>query len=59
MIIGLAFVYLGVASISLPYYAGSWNVWGGIVALIGGLLYIVATIRESGKTALVAAHGQA
>jgi F0F1-type ATP synthase membrane subunit c/vacuolar-type H+-ATPase subunit K len=44
IIIGLAFVYLGVASISLPYYAGSWNVWGGVLATIGGCAFIGATI---------------
>jgi len=32
IIVGLAFVYLGVASISRPYYAGSWNLWGGALA---------------------------
>lgn len=42
-IVGLAFVYLGAASISLPYYAGSWNVWGGALATIGGWAFIGAT----------------
>jgi hypothetical protein len=44
IIVGLAFVYLGVASISLPYYAGSWNVWGGALATVGGLAFIGATV---------------
>jgi hypothetical protein len=44
IIIGLAFVYLGVASISLPYYAGSWNLWGGALATVGGGAFIGATV---------------
>ena len=47
---GIVFIYLGIAALTLPDHAGSWGVLGGIVALIGGLLYIVATIRESRKT---------
>jgi hypothetical protein len=48
---GAVFIYLGVAALALPNYAGSWGVTGGITALIGGPLYIVATIREARKTA--------
>jgi hypothetical protein len=55
---GLVFLYLGVAALALPNHAGSWGVTGGILALIGGLLYIVATIREASKPALVSAPGQ-
>jgi hypothetical protein len=55
---GLVFLYLGVAALALPNHAGSWGVTGGILALIGGLLYIVVTIREAGKPALVPAPGQ-
>ena len=44
IIVGLAFLYLGVASISLPYYAGSWNVWGGALATVGGWAFIGATV---------------
>jgi hypothetical protein len=44
---GLVFLYLGVAALALPTHAGSWGVAGGIVSLLGGLLYIAATIREA------------
>ena len=44
IIVGLAFVYLGVASISLPYYAGSWNLWGGALATIEGWAFIGSTV---------------
>jgi len=47
---GMTLSYLGLAALALPNYAGSWGVMGGIAALLGGLLYIVATIRESRKT---------
>jgi hypothetical protein len=55
---GVVFLYLGVAALALPNHAGSWGVTGGILALIGGLLYIVATIREAGKPAPVSVHGE-
>jgi len=55
---GVVFLYLGVAALALPSHAGSWGVTGGILALTGGLLYIVITIRESGKTALVSAQAE-
>ena len=55
---GVVLLYLGVAALALPNHAGSWGVIGGIVALISGLLYIVVTIREAGKPALVPARGQ-
>jgi hypothetical protein len=47
---GVVFIYLGIAALALPNHAGSWGVTGGITALIGGLLYIVVTIREARKT---------
>ena len=50
VIVGLALVYLGVASISLPYYAGSWNLWGGALATVGGWGFIGATLWEARHT---------
>jgi hypothetical protein len=46
---GIVFLYLGVAALALPNQAGSWGVIGGIASLIGGALYIIATIREVRK----------
>ena len=54
LIVGLAFVYLGVASISLPYYAGTWGSLGGALATIGGwacIGTIVWAIRKSSHAA--------
>jgi len=52
IIVGLAFVYLGVASIALPYYAGSWNLWGGALATVGGWAFIGTTLWEARQTAV-------
>jgi hypothetical protein len=47
LLTGVVFIYLGIAALALPTQAGSWGLMGGIAALIGGLLYIIITIRES------------
>lgn len=47
---GVVFLYLGVAALTLPGYAGSWGITSGILALIGGSSYLIATIREARKT---------
>lgn len=59
MLIGVVYLYLGVAALVLPNHAGSWGVTGGILALIGGLLYIIATIREKRKMPQVSAASDA
>jgi hypothetical protein len=46
----VVFLYLGVAALALPGYAGSWGITGGILALIGGLLYLIVTMREARRT---------
>jgi hypothetical protein len=54
LLVGIAFVYLGAASISLPYYAGTWGILGGALATIGGWAFIgtsVWAIRRSSQTA--------
>jgi hypothetical protein len=47
---GLVFLYLGVAALALPGYAGSWGITGGILALVGGLLYLIVIMSEARKT---------
>jgi hypothetical protein len=46
---GLAFVYLGLAAIAVPNYAGSWGTTGGILATLGGWGFIGATVWEARK----------
>ena len=43
-------LYLGLAALALPNHAGSWGTIGGTAALIGGLLYLIATLSEIRKT---------
>jgi hypothetical protein len=50
LLTSVVLLYLGVAALALPNYAGSWGTLGGIAALIGGLLYLMATIKEARKT---------
>ena len=53
---GVVFLYLGVAALALPGYAGSWGITGGILSLVGGSFYLIATIREARKTMRVPAE---
>ncbi len=57
-ITGVAYLYLGVVALLLPDYAGSWGTIGGVLGLLAGLGYIVATLfemRRIGKRAPVTA----
>ena len=45
-----AFVYLGLAAIAVPNYAGSWGTTGGILATLGGWGFIGATVWEARKS---------
>jgi hypothetical protein len=47
---GVVLLYLGVAALALPGYPGSWGITGGILALIGGMLYLIVTMSEARKT---------
>lgn len=47
MITGIAFLYLGMAAISLPFHPGSWGTIGGVLALLAGIAYIGITIFEA------------
>ena len=53
---GVVFIYLGIAALTLPGYAGSWGITGGLMALIGGSLYLIITNREARKTMQVASE---
>src|SRR6266545_5297621 len=52
IITGLALLYLGVASIALPYHDGSWGMTCGVVSAIGGLAFLAATAWEMRPSAL-------
>jgi hypothetical protein len=47
VVTGLAFIYLGLAALATPNYAGSWGASGGIVATLGGWAFIGAMLWET------------
>jgi MFS family permease len=46
-IVGIAFVYLGLAALTLPNQDGSWGVTGGILALLIGTAYLGTALWQS------------
>ncbi|MCO5177375.1 MAG: hypothetical protein M9890_10450 [Thermomicrobiales bacterium] len=46
VIVGLIYLYVGVAAISIPDQAGSWGYVGGAVSLAFGVIWLVAVWRE-------------
>jgi MFS family permease len=52
IITGAAFVYLGLAALTLPNQDGTWGVTGGALALLGGAAYIGATLLEASRSRL-------
>ena len=50
VIIGLAYLYLGAAALSIPHHDGSWGLLGGLLALAGGVAYLAATAIEARRT---------
>ena len=50
LITGVAYLYLGGMAQLLPDYAGSWGVIGGMLGLLGGVAYIIATLVEARKS---------
>ncbi|MBS4196339.1 hypothetical protein [Lederbergia citri] len=52
-LIGLAYLYLGAAAITVPDQEGSWGIYGGILSILGGIGYIgIATnkFERKGRT---------
>ncbi len=50
MLVGLALIYLGVASISAPHLDGSWGTLGGALATLAGWGFVGATFWEARRT---------
>jgi MFS family permease len=50
IIIGAAFVYLGLAALTLPNQDGAWGMTGGVLALLGGAAYIGMTLLEEHRS---------
>ncbi len=50
VIVGLAFVHLGLGALTLPQYDGSWGITGGVLSTLGGLLFVAVTRWEARRT---------
>ena len=46
IILGIAFLYLGAAALSVPTQTGSWGTIGGVLSILGGLGYITIAVYE-------------
>lgn len=55
VIVGINFVFLGVISMIVPDYAGSWAQWCGLLSIFGGLLYFLMLSVEIERDKLRAA----
>ena len=40
ILIGIAYLYLGIAAFTVPNLPGSWGILGGILSTIGGIAYL-------------------
>ena len=47
ILVGITYLYLGAAALTVPDQPGSWGVVGGILALLGGASYIAAALGEA------------
>lgn len=48
-LLGVTFLYLGAAAITVPSQPGSWGVLGGVLALAAGAGYLAVVLREGRK----------
>ena len=48
---GIAFIYLGIAALTVPAHPGSWGILGGVLALLSGTGYIALTLLEARRAA--------
>lgn len=47
VLLSLAYMFLGAASITLPHYPGSWGIGGGTASILYGLLYMGVALRSN------------
>ena len=53
-IVGLTYLYLGVAAITVPDHDGSWGTAGGLLALLAGAGFIAGTLVEGRRASRAA-----
>lgn len=46
IIVGLDFLYLGAAALTIPDQAGSWGIVGGVISILFGVVWLAAIWRE-------------
>jgi VanZ family protein len=47
VITGIAFLYAGAAAVTVPFHPGSWGTIGGVISILGGINFLVATFYEA------------
>ncbi len=50
IIIGIAYIYLGAAALTVPDQPGSWGITGGLVSLVGGFAYLACAFHKKKQT---------
>jgi hypothetical protein len=51
VIVGLDFLYIGAAALTIPDHDGSWGTFGGVLSIVFAVLWFVALLRERRNTA--------
>lgn len=46
VLLSLAYIFLGAASITIPNHPGSWGLWGGAASIVYGLIYMGLALRS-------------
>lgn len=46
ILIGIAYLYLGIAAFTVPDLPGSWGIGGGILSILGGIAYLGCAIYQ-------------
>jgi hypothetical protein len=47
VITGIGFLYAGAAAVTVPFHPGSWGTLGGVISMLGGINFLVATFYEA------------
>lgn len=56
VLLSLAYIFMGAASITIPDHPGSWGIWGGTASILYGLVYTWLAFRSKVSHANTAAH---
>lgn len=45
IVVGITYAFMGAAAITIPNHPGSWGLWGGLAAVVFGIVYTAAAWR--------------